>query len=504
MEAGEPERRKSRLEDLQAATALGAEDLTLTAALERMIEFCRRTVRADFGALETAGEAADITVESGHCSPTGMPGGGPAAGHPDRISGRRLVLKVPIQAKDTVYAYLHLSRHGDSPGFTSGDEALVASFAELAGLAIDNAWRRRHWLGISLKLTRDLPAATEDEDRLIVQHALAASGAELVLLATLDSGGNESRCRAAAGTRTASVDWRDLPLNPGPLKQAMDIDSPLLCGAAELLTHGSGSLGAAVIAPVSRHGSRPGLLIVCRAAGTGQFPPVDVDMLQVFCEHASLALELVQGQHSREQLMLFTDRDRIARDLNDLVIQRLFALGLEMQTLRRFTADEPLQQRITALTAALDDIITQVRDTIYSLTPEPDVEESLSARIVHTVYEATNNSNCIPRLQFEGLVDTALHGPAARHLLAVLSEGLNHSVHHARARTVSICVAAAEDRISLTIDDDGHGNIPPGRTGRLNTLEQHARALNATLDTGSTPGQGTHLRWEAPAGNGHR
>jgi signal transduction histidine kinase len=433
----------------------------------------------------------------------GSPAGLPEAGHGSmgtaRLSGGRPTLNVPIHAQNTVYAYLHLSRHRGSPGFTSGDEALVASFAELAGLAIDNAWRRRHWLGISLNLTRELPSAPGDEAGLIVHHALAASGADLVLLASPASNNNGPRCRAAAGPHPASSNWQDLAINPGPLPQARDMDAPLLCGAADLFNDGSDGLGAAVIAPVSRHSPNLGLLILCRSADAGQFPPVDVDMVRVFCEHAALALDLAQGRQSRDQLLLYTERDRIAYDLNDLVIQRLFAAGLEMQSLRRITPDETAQQRITGLATALDDIITQVRDTIYSLEPGPDVEESLSARIVRAVYDATGNSGCTPRLQFDGRVDTALHGPAARHLLAVLTEALHNSVYRSHARTVSIQVSAQEDRISLTIDDDGPGTGTSGSSGRLDTLEQHARAFNATLDVTSTPGQSTHLRWEAPA-----
>ncbi|QTG82073.1 GAF domain-containing sensor histidine kinase [Arthrobacter crystallopoietes] len=509
MNVEDPARRKSRLEDLQAATALGAQDRTLTVALERMVEFCSKTVGADFGALEIADESADasgrfIAVDAANGSPARLPGASAANADADRIAGGRLSLNVPIRAQDIIYAHLRLSRHEGSPGFTPRDEALVASFAELAGLAIDNAWRRRHWLRISLNLTRDLPAAPEGEAGLIVQHALAASGADLVLLASPASDDSGPRCRAVAGPHAASGDWPNLAINPGPLQQALEMDTPLLCAAADLLNSGGEGLAAAVIAPVNRHSPNPGLLILCRSAEADQFPPVDVDMTGVFCEHVSLALELAQGQRSREQLMLFTDRDRIARDLNDLVIQRLFAAGLEMQSLRRFTPDETVQRRITDLTAAVDDIIRQVRDSIYALSPDPDVQESLSARIVRVVHEATSTSGCVPHLQFEGLVDSALLGPAGRHLLAVLTEGLNNAVHHSRAQTISICVSATDDLISLTIDDDGRGVTVPGNSGRLGTLEQQARALDATLTVSSNPGQGTHLRWEAPAAANNR
>lgn len=192
---------------------------------------------------------------------------------------------------------------------------------------------------------------------------------------------------------------------------------------------------------------------------------------------------------------------RTARDLNDQVIQQLFAAGLDLQSLRRFTPDETAQRRITALATALDKVITQVRASIYALDPEPGADESLSARIVHAVYGATGRSGRVPRLQFEGPIDTALHGAAARHLLAVLAAGVDNTARHSGAGSISICVTATPDRICLTIDDDGR--TPWVLDGPLRTLEHTARALNATLTVSSTPGQGTRLRWEGPAATNH-
>jgi signal transduction histidine kinase len=192
---------------------------------------------------------------------------------------------------------------------------------------------------------------------------------------------------------------------------------------------------------------------------------------------------------------------RSARDLNDQVIQQLFAAGLDLQSLRRFAPDETAQRRITALATTLDKVITQVRDSIYALGPEPGADESLSGRIVHAVYGATGRSGRVPRLQFEGPINTALHGAAARHLLAVLAAGLDNSARHSGAGSISICVTAILDRICLTIDDDGH--TPGVLNGPLCTLEQAARALKATLTVSSTSGQATRLRWEGPAATNH-
>jgi signal transduction histidine kinase len=131
-------------------------------------------------------------------------------------------------------------------------------------------------------------------------------------------------------------------------------------------------------------------------------------------------MELAQGQRLREQLVLFADRDRIARDLHDVVIQRLFAAGLNLQSLRRYTMEDSAQERITDVTRELDEAIRELRDTIYSLRADAQ-EEVLSSRIVRAVQEGTRASAFTPRLEISGPIDSDVPDKVAEHLLAASS-----------------------------------------------------------------------------------
>jgi signal transduction histidine kinase len=193
---------------------------------------------------------------------------------------------------------------------------------------------------------------------------------------------------------------------------------------------------------------------------------------------------------------VFSDRDRIARDLHDLVIQRIFAAGLSVQSLRRHTSDPVAQQRINSITGELDETIRGLRDTIYALGANGG-HERLSSRIVRTVQDGTWQAGTTPELQMGGPVD-AIPEEVAGHLLAVLSEGLSNALRHSGAERIAITVSVRGRNAELLVEDNGRGFQDPERTSGLSNMAHRAAVLGGTFTVTSAPHRGTKLLWKAP------
>jgi signal transduction histidine kinase len=221
-------------------------------------------------------------------------------------------------------------------------------------------------------------------------------------------------------------------------------------------------------------------------------------MSAVFGTQVSLALELATVHRMREEQAVLGDRDRIARDLHDLVIQRLFAAGLSMQSLRRFTNDPVALDRINAVTTELDETIRELRDTIYSLHGMAQDAGTLSSQILAVIKEGAQSLPFAPRIRLSGPIDGPLADGLRSSLLAVISEGLSNAARHAQATSIDISVNAQDQRIKLVIADNGCGFSKPARRSGLDNLKERAALLGGKFSVRSTPGEGTRLRWTVP------
>jgi signal transduction histidine kinase len=224
-------------------------------------------------------------------------------------------------------------------------------------------------------------------------------------------------------------------------------------------------------------------------------------MAPVFCSYASLALQVARQHRQREELLVFTDRDRIARDLHDVVIQRLFAAGLSLQGLRRFvtqgTDGTRAAEKIDSITGELDETIAALRSTIYSLN-EAKAGDSLSARLVRVVQEGTGELPTTPRVELLGPIDTAVPPTLADQALAVLTEGVSNVARHAQADSLWVTAAVADGQFELIVADDGLGLGDVTRRSGLKNVAERAEALGGQFELGPAEDGGTRLRWEVP------
>jgi signal transduction histidine kinase len=269
--------------------------------------------------------------------------------------------------------------------------------------------------------------------------------------------------------------------------------------ASSILGDGGGLQGSRMLAiDLSAHGTHHGLLVLLREHASGNFTATDMEMGPVFGSHVALALELARAHRLREQIAVFSDRDRIARDLHDLVIQRLFAAGLSIQSLRRYMTGDSAARTIKTVTEELDETIRELRNTIYSLSDSEREKGLLSSRILQTVRSGSQSLPFVPLLTLTGAVDAVQDEETVSNVLAVITEGLSNAVRHSHADFIRVSVSVNDGCVSVLIHDNGTGFSSPSTGSGLVNMEHRARALGGSFEVSSSADTGTLLTWTAP------
>jgi signal transduction histidine kinase len=240
--------------------------------------------------------------------------------------------------------------------------------------------------------------------------------------------------------------------------------------------------------------------VVCAARRAGR-PPFDeqlAPLVTAFADQSALALDTAAQQRLARQLDVYEDRDRIARDLHDLVIQRVFAAGLALQSVLPRVRDADVQRRVRDVVGQLDETVRDIRTTIFDLHTVDVAEhtESNRRRLSDAVSELTAD-RLRPTVRMSGAVDTLLTGALAADVEAVLREAVSNAARHSGGRSLTVTVDVADD-VVLDVVDDGQGI--PARVARsgLRNLEERARARGGSCTVDALPEGGTRLRWSAP------
>jgi two-component system, NarL family, sensor histidine kinase DevS len=196
-------------------------------------------------------------------------------------------------------------------------------------------------------------------------------------------------------------------------------------------------------------------------------------------------------------MAILRDRERIARDLHDMVIQRLFAAGMNLQSVQSSAQPPMVAERIAATINELDDTIHELRAAIFRLGQQGE-RRSLSAQVTELVHERSRHLGFEPVLRLAGELDD-LPDFIADQLVATVTEGLSNVVRHADATSVEIRIERSANRLSLIIDDDGKG-LPgtPKRSGGLSNMMWRAAELGGTCTVGPREPVGTRLQWTVP------
>ena len=259
------------------------------------------------------------------------------------------------------------------------------------------------------------------------------------------------------------------------------------------------NLGPAVAVPMLTAGGVRGVLVLARASGAPGFTTDETSPLLGFSGQAALAMELAERRRDAEHITLLEDRDRIARDLHDLAIQRLFATGMTLQSAERFVQHTEASERLLRAVDDLDATIKIIRSTIFGLRSHEvaGTPQSLRARTVKTVEQAVPALGVTPALRMEGLVDTEVSQEIADHVIAVLGEALSNIARHAQASAADVHLSVGSE-VTLTVQDNGRGIPKGGRRSGLRNLAERAQNLGGKLILDRPAAGGTRLVWTVP------
>ncbi|MEX0172076.1 GAF domain-containing protein [Streptomyces sp. LMG1-1-1.1] len=541
---------RDRLNGLLEAVMSVGRELDLSQVLRGIVEAAVTLVDAEYGALGVIGddrrlsEFVPVGIDDGLRGRIGaLPSGHgilgelirnpkplrlselsehPASyGFPPHHPPMRTFLGVPIRVRDEVFGNLYLTEKRGGADFDSEDEAVVTTLAVAAGIAIENARLyeegrlRQRWLAASSGITSALLSGAEETEVLsgMLEAAVDIAAADIGVFYLVGPGG-ELRGSLAGGEGAEAHRGVVLPSSEGTLAAAALTREGLITVAdvendprITVQPERWKGFGPAVAVTVGTKERLSGVLILARRHGRTPFEGTEIVALPGFAGQAALALELAERRRDAEQVSLLEDRDRIARDLHDLAIQRLFATGMTLQSARRFVEHPEAADRLTRAIDDLDATIKIIRSTIFALREHdtPGTAPRLRSRIVKAVDQAAAALGFAPALRMEGLLDTDVPTEAAVEVVAVIGEALTNVARHARARHAEVAVAVEDGILAVTVSDDGIGVPPGGSRSGLRNLTERAERLGGDLSVGHRPdaaGGGTVLEWRVPLPTG--
>jgi signal transduction histidine kinase len=426
-------------------------------------------------------------------------------------------LGVPVRVGAAVFGNLYLTQKRSGGPFTDADVELARALAAVAGLAIDNARlveraeQRRAWAQEGMEVaTALLSGADPDEvlrsaaERLAV---LASADVAGVLAATTDQDvltivsavGPDAPVLDAEGVRLPVRNTRLLDAHRSGLPRLIDeIGTPSPGGPRdEVLDEFTERYGPALIIPLGGSPAR-GTAVALRAHGREPFDPELLDLAATYAAQATIAMELVRSHERERRLQLEADRDRIARDLHDHVVQRIFATALSLDRIGRSLEGEAPEAaaRIAERVDELDGTIDRIRTAIFELHEAEDASPAaVRRRIAEVVRSVTEEHDLRSDLRIRTGADD-LAPDLVPELIAVVRELVTNVVRHAGATRLTVTVDLTEDA-QVTVTDDGRG-LPPiaGRSGLAN-LADRAERRRGRLAISSGP-TGTEVRWTVP------
>jgi signal transduction histidine kinase len=435
-----------------------------------------------------------------------------SVGFPANHPPMRSFLGAPLRVHSAAFGNLYLTEKDDGGDFTEEDQRLLEALASAASVAIENAHlyeesrlrerRSRANDEISRRvLTGYSPAEVLT---LVGEHALQVAAADLAVIAVPEPESGRLVVQAAAGPDAGRLVGTMLP--PGGSFTTtvfasgvpMFSDDAVADERAQLSFDLRQELGPFAVLPLGEPGGTRGVLAVGRYRGGHMFAPVVVEALEGFAAQAAVALELAEHRADAERLAVLHDRERIARDLHDLAIQRLYATGLSLHAFGR-ALEGDAAQRVERAVDEIDETIALIRTTVHRLQPGGTGarQVGLRSRIITEVDAAAGTLGFAPRLRFDGPVDTSVPPDVGDHVVAVLREALSNVARHAQARTVSVRLAVSDD-VVLTVTDDGNGIPGDVPFSGLHNLAERAADLGGLLRVGPGITNGTRLEWQVP------
>jgi signal transduction histidine kinase len=422
-----------------------------------------------------------------------------SVGFPEDHPPMHSFLGVPIRVRDSVFGNLYLTEKRGGGEFTERDERLVVTLAAAAGVAIDNSRlyqsveHRARWLRASSDVaTLALLGASSDEVLdAVVQRALEASEADLTVLVEVQDLSTGVVVKVA-GQADGLAAWSGSRVRLSDDGRVVDGELPDSAGRVRQV-------------PVSTVQRRYGtLVLVSDARHSSELYGEPVAEL-AFGEQAALAIGLTQARAEHDRLALLEERDRIGRDLHDLVIQRLFATGMVLQGAQRLTNDDQVSDRIGRAVDELDQTIREVRSTIFALH-QASKGSGLRSQVLQEVAAGSGALGFEPTVRFDGPIDSTVSDSVREHVVAALREALSNAARHADATQVRVSLSVESDEVVLIVTDNGRG-VPTTQERRSGLANLASRAEGSggrfsvePIEDHDRGTGGTRVTWRAPIG----
>jgi two-component system sensor histidine kinase DevS len=450
-----------------------------------------------------------------------------AVGFPPGHPVMRSFLGVPVRVRGQVFGNLYLTDKRGAEGFSTADERIVTALAAAAGVAIDNArlyersLLRERWQASVAEMHA---AVLEGADAGEVLTIAATRALELVeapaAIVALPSANGVLRIEIVVTDQSsrppsrwqvnvpADVEqevsglaaWRGVSVpDDGPIAQCFRTGAPIE-GEQSLAEPGSPGSVHVLALPLQTPDDVLGVLALVTPRTTSLTPDQSA-LASTVAGQAAVALMLARGRREQERLVLLEERDRIARDLHDLVIQRLFATGISLSGAARVAGTPPpVVDRLDAAVDALDTTVKEIRATIFELHQPVGLSQGgLRGRILDEAAASAVVLGHTPATRFTGTVDASVDDTLANDLIGALREALANAAKHARATQVEVLVAVEDDAVLLQVTDDGIG-VPSEfsrRSGLLNLAERAARYGGSSTIL-ARPQGGSVLSWRVP------
>ncbi|GAA3549723.1 GAF domain-containing sensor histidine kinase [Microlunatus spumicola] len=539
MRVAETDRAQHRLEVLVRANRAILGELSLTTVLRQIVESARELVGARYAALGVLGPDGGLaefvhvgmdeeTVRRIGRLPRGLGLLGVLVDDPrplrvDRISddprsvgppahlpSMETFLGVPVKVRDVVYGNLYLTERLDGAVFSEEDQATLEAFGVSAGNAIENARlyeetrRRERWAEAAAAVSSVLlDPRSGDPLGLIAETVLRLTDGDVITV-VVPTGDRTFRVRLARGTGAVGLEGTLYPSSRSVAALALETGRAVRVasreqeGAFAVHLRDLVDVGPVLALPLIGSTGSYGVLIVGRLTGRPPFAAGDLDLGESFAAQAAIATELAQAREAQQRLVVLQDRERIARDLHDHVIQRLFASGLTLEGLAG--AQTPaVAARLVSVVDGIDATIRQLRTLIFRLQTAP-AGRTLRTAVLDVTAAAAPGLGFEPDVGFEGPVDTVATDGVVDDVALVCEEALTNVARHARAQQISLTVTATPAALTVVVTDDGVGPGPgrPRAGAGLRDLATRARTYGGRSELGTGPAGGTELVWSIP------
>ena len=433
-----------------------------------------------------------------------------ATGFPPNHPPMHSFLGAPIRAHGRVFGNIYLTDKKGALEFTEDDEAAVLVLATQAGVAIANAQlyaelqQRERWLDSVREVTTALLSGDPGRKalQLIAQHARELGNADMATISVPD--GQGLRIIVADGAGAHDLLDVEVPLAGSLSAEVIRTERTMIVTDAShsTLTQPMVSIagvGPMILVPLALRTSTAGVLAVGRVAGRPAFGSADTPLLESFADQASVALEYARAVAEISRLGMIEDRERIARDLHDGVIQSLFAVGIGLQGTAAVVGDPRLADRIQQFVSEIDRVIGDVRSYIFGLRPSVLTAGNLTNTLEQLAHEVEERTGVTVIAEVDASLEDALADESAQ-IVHIVREALSNMGRHSGATTCRVSVLRDAASAVIQIDDDGRGfdAASASRGMGMGNLMERAEAIGGHLEIESKPGSGTTISVRVP------